>query len=146
MASPAVAGMGALFSSDPSLLQGAPTVHQLQSDAAFTRPTISDHASPYIVFATLNYKPGTRDTAIEGFAQVCRVSEKPEPGTLSYNILSNKSELDIIRTVEVYESESYLWDVHAKSDAVQGNGAATKDMRTNLELVFLKMVAGYFHR
>jgi quinol monooxygenase YgiN len=144
MASPAVASIGAVFASNPTLLKGGPVVHNLRPAAAFTRPTISEHTNPYIVFATLSYKPGTRDTGLEGFARVCKATEA-ESGTLSYNILADNEDAEKIRTIEAYESESYLWDLHAKSEAVQGNAAATKDLRTNLEFAFLKMVAGFLH-
>jgi quinol monooxygenase YgiN len=94
----------------------------------------------------LDYKPGTAEQGILGFTNVCDETERNEPGTLSYNILRDKDNTNQVKTLEVYESEKYLWDPHAKSAAVTQNKEANKDIRTNLHLVFLKRVTGYFYR
>lgn len=135
-----------LFSSDPPLLQGPPVIYTLQAAASFTRASVSEHDDPYIVFSTLDYKPGTAEQGISGFRDVCNITERNELGTLSYNILRDKDNQHQVKTLEVYESEAYLWDPHAKSVAVASNKEANKDIRTNLHLVFLKRIAGYFYK
>jgi quinol monooxygenase YgiN len=94
----------------------------------------------------LDYQPGTAEQGILGFTNVCNETEKNESGTLSYNILRDKDNADQVKTLEVYENEKYLWDPHAKSAAVSSNKETNKNIRTNLHLVFLKRVAGYFYR
>jgi len=111
--------------------------------ANFTRPEINQHENPYILFATLNYKPGTADYAANGFSAVCRKTEKAEQGTLSYNILRDKDNENQVKTIEVYESEAYLWDPHASSQAVKSNQELTKDMRIDRNLLFLRRITGY---
>jgi quinol monooxygenase YgiN len=74
------------------------------------------------------------------------MTERDEPGTLSYNILRDKDNANRVKTLEVYESERYLWDSRAKSAAVNSNKEANKDIRANLHLVFLKLVTGYFYK
>lgn len=145
VASPPVAAMIQLTTSNPTLLQGPPTIHKLHRAATFTRPSVTSHTDPYIVFGTLTYKSGTRDTAVDGFATVCKRTEETEQGTLSYTIFKDEDD-DKLRTVEAYESEAYLWDPHAKSEAVKENMERTGDTRTNRELVFLKLVSGYFYK
>jgi quinol monooxygenase YgiN len=146
MSCPAVVALLELFSSDSTLLQHPPTIQNLQTVAVFTRPTIIEHENPYIVFATLDYKPDTADFAAEGFSDVCKATEKAEMGTLSYNILKDKDNKNQVKTIEAYESEEYLWDPHATSQAVKSNQELTKDMRTNRHLVFLKLISGYFYK
>jgi hypothetical protein len=146
MSSPVVTALLALFTSNPTLLLGPPTIHTLLVTSTFTRPSISSHADPYIVFGTITYKPNTRDAAIEGFGTVSKEAEKTEPGTLMHNVGRNKDEENKINTLEAYESEKYLWDSHAVSVAVKANIESMKDARTDLELVLLKLVGGYFYK
>jgi quinol monooxygenase YgiN len=135
-----------LFTSDSTLLQCPPVVHNLEAVASFTRASIFQHHDPYIVFGTLDYKPGTAQQGILGFTHVCAMTERDEPGTLSYSILRDKDNANRVKTLEVYESERYLWDSRAKSAAVNSNKEANKDIRANLHLVFLKLVTGYFYK
>ena len=143
MASPAVSTLIALFGSDPTLLQEAPKVHNLHPAASFTRPEVSRQENPYIVFATLDYKPGTRSQGVAGFSKVCKQTEKNEPGTLSYSILEDSENENLVKTLEVYESEKYLWDPHAKSKAVSENKEKDGSLRNSMSFVFLKKVEGY---
>ena len=77
---------------------------------------------------------------------MCEATEKNEEGTLSYNILTDTDDVDEerIKTLEVYTDEKYLWDSHAKSEAVTGNKERNGGIRIELDLVFLKRVGGYF--
>jgi quinol monooxygenase YgiN len=143
MASPAVSTLISLFGSDPTLLLCAPKVHNLHPAASFTRPEISGHENPYIVFATLDYKSGTRSQGVAGFSQVCEETEKNEKETLSYSILEDKENDNLVKTLEVYESEKYLWDPHAKSQAVSQNKEMNGGIRNSTSFVFLKRVAGF---
>lgn len=123
-------------------------IWRLDVRASFSHPEVDIREDAYFVLATLHYRQGTAAAAIDGFEKVCEHSKANEPGCLSYNVLrsSAASQEDEIRTLEVYESESYLWDVHAKSDVVKNNVAMQQDTRVRTDLVFLKKVKGYISR
>jgi quinol monooxygenase YgiN len=146
LASDAVQELIKLFTTDASLFAAPTNVYTTETAFSFSRPESNKATSPYIVFATLDYQPGTRKGAFNGWQRVTAESQSNEPGTLAYAILKDKDQENTIRTVEVYESDKYLWDVHAKSAAVTDNKAKYGDIRTNLKFAFLKMAAGYLHK
>ncbi|KAF2501248.1 hypothetical protein BU16DRAFT_522240 [Lophium mytilinum] len=146
LASDAVQELIKTFTTETSLFAAPTKVYTTETAFSFTRPESNKASNPYIVFATLDYKDGTRAGAFDGWKAVTSESQNNEPGTLAYAILKDKDQENTIRTVEVYESEKYLWDVHAKSAAVTNNKAKYGDIRTNLKFAFLKVVAGYLHK
>lgn len=148
MASQAVTELLSLFKSSPELVSAPTQVWRLSSQASFARPEVDTHEDPYVVFARLSYKSGGSADAVKGFGRVCDYAKSSEPGCLDYNVLqgSAEDEADEVRTLEVYESERYLWDVHAKSEVVKRNIDMQSDMRLTTDLTFLKKVKGYFRK
>lgn len=146
MSSAAVSNLIKLFSSDASLFGGTTNVYNLETAFSFSRSETTKADDPYIVFATLDYNEGTRAGALNGWQQVTLESQRNELGTLGYAILKDKDHPNIMRTVEVYETEKYLWDVHEKSAAVTKNKSEHGEIRTNVKFAFLKFVAGFLTR
>jgi len=146
LASQPVQDLIALMTSDPTLLAGPPAVYQLEPIYSSTKPEIADAKSPHIVFANLDYKPEGIKTSLPYWEKVASTSEKDEPGTLFYAVTKTAENPDQLHTVEVYESEKYLWDVHAKSQAVQDSVANTKHLRTGLKHAHLQLVGGFWYK
>lgn len=144
LASKPVQDLIALFGSKP-VLAGAPLVYQLEPIYSFSKAHVSQVTDPHIVFANLEYRAGTADQSLQYWKNVVSSSEA-EDGTLLYALAKEPANLDRLHTVEVYQSENYLWDVHAKSKAVTESVATTKDIRTGLVLSHLKQVGGFFCR
>ena len=70
-----------------------------------------------------------------------------EPGTLAYGVLRDEQgEGDRLCTVEVYESEAYLRDVHVPGHAVAANIRGTKEIRTGLRHRVLRKMGGYLYK
>ncbi|OCK75613.1 hypothetical protein K432DRAFT_308112 [Lepidopterella palustris CBS 459.81] len=142
----AVIHMMKLLLSDGSVFGEAPDVYTMEPVFSFSRPEILKASDPYIVVASLDYEEGTRAKAFDGWKRIVSESQKNEPGTLGYTILKDKDHENTIWTVEVYETEKYLRDVHAKSTVVTDDKTKYSDIKTNLDFAFLKIVAGYLHK
>ncbi|KAI1265299.1 hypothetical protein F5Y18DRAFT_47628 [Xylariaceae sp. FL1019] len=133
------------FMTAASPLSGAPTVLELPiTDLSFTREEIKQHADPYIAVAEIEYHPDTIPEALPYWKAVVESSRK-ESGTLAYGVYRHPSDSNRIFTVEIYESKEYLWDVHAKSDAVAENVKNTKNMRKGLKHTYLRRMGGHLY-
>ena len=112
----------------------------------FSRKELAQHADPYVTFAEIDYEHDTAAQSIPYWQAVAETGRESEPGTLAYGVLKDAKEKDKLFTVEVYESKEYLWDVHAKSKAVEENVKNTKDLRKGLKHQFLQLRAGFLHK
>ena len=152
MASPAVAELLKIFSSDPKLFSAEPAIYglptKLSAGASFTRSSLlpSTTPDPLIIFANFGYKPSTTSKALPGWTSLVEYAKEKEEGTLTYTVLEDK-EKGWIRTVEAYTGEEFLEDVHVKSTAVAENQKQNAEWRTGKKEIWrLKAVAGYLHK
>ena len=130
-----------------STLDGAPAVFTTETSSAFVRPEIIKSSDPFITYASIEYKEGKREEALEGWKNVTSETEKNEPDTLSYVIAKDKENAGTVKTLEVYASQAYFKEVHVPSKAVQENRVKYGDeIRISLNHAFLKLVAGYLHK
>ena len=99
------------------------------------------------MFAKVSWNPGKRDDSFPIWKGVYE-DGKNESGTLVYGVMKAKGEGedDKSYTIEAYESESYLWDVHVKSPGVQHNMKTTPSWRYGLEHDKLKVAGGFWSR
>ncbi|KAF2837369.1 hypothetical protein M501DRAFT_937871 [Patellaria atrata CBS 101060] len=134
-----------IFQSEPGLLKSPPAVQTLEPVHGFTRAEIKD-VDPFIIIGNLTYKNGTIPQALEGWKSVATATENNETGTFVYSVAKDKVDPAVLVTVEVYQDERYLWDVHAPSDAVQSNKEKHGGIRTGLQHTKLRRVAGYLHK
>jgi quinol monooxygenase YgiN len=149
MATPPVMAIMELFGAEPTLFSGPGEVIYSQPVAAFTRASIAEAADPYIVFATLDYKPGAAAEGLQGWKDVLEATEKNEPGTYAYMALrdNGKDKGNRLRMLEAYESEQYLWDVHCKSDITADKLDHEERLKErDPSVVFLRRVAGYLYK
>ncbi|OAA57630.1 Dimeric alpha-beta barrel [Niveomyces insectorum RCEF 264] len=102
---------------------------------------------PYVVVGEVTYKNGELvQQSLPHWAKVVETNKTSEPGTLVYALSRGAAEPSKLYTLEAYESKDYLWDVHAKSAAVQANVATTKEWRDNLTLHVVRKAHGYLAR
>lgn len=130
--------------SDPDIL--APIVYNVRPYSSFTRMNSSFPSDPTIMYASINYVPGTKLQALHGWGDVTYATERTEPGALSYNILEDEEDINKVNVLEVYRDDSYLWDVHAQSPAVLFNKHKNGSIRAHLTHVRLKAAAGFLKR
>ena len=140
---PHVAHLIEFLHSDPDIL--TPIVYHLKPHSAFTRST-SLPPDPTIMFASISYVPNTKRQALQGWKEVTSATQKTEPGTLSYNILEDRDDVNKVNVLEVYQDDACLWDVHAKSAAVVSNKQRNGSIRAHLSHVRLKAVVGFLKR
>ena len=127
--------------------KGEATIDMAEIGASFTRPGIVHAKDPWICYAAIKYKEGKRAVALEPWKHVASETEKNEAETLSYAILKDSGNPEIIRTLEVYASQEYFKDVHVPSKAVQENVKSYgNEIRESIQHVFLQYRGGFLGR
>ncbi|ORY09229.1 hypothetical protein BCR34DRAFT_487621 [Clohesyomyces aquaticus] len=130
-----------------TLFGGATNVYTSETSSAFVRPEITQCSDPFIAYASIDYKEGSRAGALDGWKKVTSETQNNEAHTLGYAILKDKSNDKTVSTVEVYANETFFKEVHARSKAVADNKAKFGEgHRTAFKLTLLKLVAGYFYK
>ncbi|KAF4882274.1 4-coumarate--CoA ligase-like 7 [Colletotrichum fructicola] len=117
-------------------------------DFLFSRAKVSEHKEkdPWVIIAELGYHPGGSATSIPYWQGVVIEGRENEEGTLVYGLARDSEDREKLWTVEVYESEAYLKDVHVKSTAIAESIKNTKHLRTGLTWTFLKWTDGFLHK
>ncbi|KAM0327095.1 hypothetical protein ACHAQA_006222 [Verticillium albo-atrum] len=147
MSLPSVNAMRAWMGENPG--PRPPTMHVLTYPAdsfQFSRQEVTSHKDPWIIVAELNYMIGGVGTSLPYWQAVVDEGRDKEGGTLVYGILKDEGTVERLFTVEAYDSEAYLKDVHVKSEAIAASIKDTKHLRTGVEWAFLKLVAGFLHK
>ncbi|KAG7116128.1 hypothetical protein HYQ45_010432 [Verticillium longisporum] len=112
----------------------------------FSRQQVNKHTDPWIIIAELNYIVGGVGMSLPYWQAVVDQGREEEVGTLVYGILKDEDTVERLFTMEAYESEAYLNDVHVKSDAIAASIKNTKHLRTGIEWSFLRLVVGFLHK
>ena len=100
-----------------------------------------------MVLATLQYGSEQHARqAISEWGPEVQKNSKEEQETLSYAIGSDVEHANRLTFVEAYTTESYLKDVHMKSEGLLKLMEAEKERKPEMKLWFLKKVAGYLHK
>ncbi|KAF2651219.1 hypothetical protein K491DRAFT_637816 [Lophiostoma macrostomum CBS 122681] len=147
MATQPVKAIQAYFAANPDLLGGEPTLSLADTSSAFVRPEVAQAKDPFITYASIDYKEGKREEALEGWKTVTTETHNNEPETLAYAILKEQANANNIRTIEVYASEKYFKEVHVPSKQVTENKAKYGDeVRVSIKHVFLKLEAGFLYK
>ena len=113
---------------------------------AFTKPTVGSLKDPYISFARIEYQPGKRQDALPFWKKVFDET-MDESGTFVFGLaVDEEKDHDVLYTLQTYESENYLREVHLKQNkAVQGS-KATLEWSVGVKHNVLKLVGGYLAR
>ncbi|KAJ0353813.1 hypothetical protein KNSL1_001843 [Colletotrichum chrysophilum] len=140
-----------MSATNPSPLAGTPSTHFLSlpsDDFLFSRAKVSEHKEkdPWVIIAELGYHPGGSATSIPYWQGVVIEGRENKEGTLVYGLARDSEDREKLWTVEVYESEAYLKDVHVKSTAIAESIKNTKHLRTGLTWTFLKWTDGFLHK
>ena len=146
MATPPVKDMIAYMTSNP-IVSGTPTIRNLSwlNDMIFTKSEIVQKKDLFTVFADIEFEPGKRDETLK-YWKGNLDSSKEESGCFIYGFAHDPEKPEHLYTIEVYESEEYLWNTHIKAAAVQETIEKTKSVRKNLTLSQLKFHAGFLSR
>ncbi|CAK7244831.1 MAG: hypothetical protein STHCBS139747_006379 [Sporothrix thermara] len=133
------------------VLEAPPTVHMLDivdELGYFTRnDAIGAATDPHIVIGEISYKSAElASKSLMYWAKVMQTTRSDEPGSLVYAVACGDAEPSKFYSLEAYTSKDYLWDVHAKSQAVQDNVRETSDWRSGLKHHILKQVDGFLVR
>jgi quinol monooxygenase YgiN len=143
MASQPVAEVHSFFGDNPPQM----TVTLSETSSAFVRPEVTQASDPFICHASITYKPGKRDEALEGWKTVTSETQKNEPETLGYAIVKDQQNENVIQSFEVYSSQQYFKEVHVPSKAVQENVKQYgNEIRVSLTHALLKLEAGYLYK
>jgi quinol monooxygenase YgiN len=147
MATEPVKQMISYMSSNPTALKSGPTIRQLawSNDMHFTKPESAQQNDPLIVFAHLEFHAGKRGESFKNWQGNIK-SSQDERGTFVYGIMEQDEAENDLFTLEVYESEDYLTNVHIPSTAVQETIKHTGAMRKNLTLTKLRLHGGFISR
>ena len=135
------------------VLEGTPTVLELAllqdvEGGVFVRHDVLDStADPHIVVGEVGFKDSELlQRSLPYWAEVLKTTRDNEPGSLFYALARGSTNPNTLYTLEAYTAKDYLWDVHARSQAVQDNVQASKAWRAGLKLNILKKVNGYLAR
>ena len=147
MATESVKDIVAWLAENTQHLKGESTVNMAEVNTSFTRPELADAKDPWICYASIKYKEGKRAVALESWKHVASETGKNEADTLSYSILRDSGNPDIVRTVETYASQEYFNEVHVSSKAVQENLKSFGDeIRESVQHVLLQYRGGFLGR
>jgi quinol monooxygenase YgiN len=143
MAQPLVKEMIEWMSSG-NVLAGEPQLYVLEyiEDKVFTKPEIVGLEDPHISFARIVFKSGKRVEALPFWLNVFEETV-PESGSYLYGLLADKVMPDVLYTIQTYESEAYLRNVHLKENKAVKESWATLELSESVEHNVLKIVGGY---
>lgn len=116
------------------------------AEYAFTRPAVKSLNDPYITFVSIEYNPGKRDQALASWKKVCDEA-MDESGTFVYALAIDEAKNDdVLYTLQAYESEQYLTEVHLKQNKAVKDSEATLDSSVNVKHNVLKLTGGHLSR
>lgn len=147
MSSAAVQNLIKVFTEQGASLFAAPTdVYANNSMFSMAKPKLNQSPNPYIVFAQIKFKEGTKAQGLDGLKDVIKSARNDETSTLAYNVLEDKEDLHKLRIVSAYDSETAYRNEHLQAIAVKENEQRNKPNWENLTFWPLKLVAGYMHK
>ena len=120
-----------------NLLRSPHREQQLITAAGFPLRPTGPHSAPGIhaAVAKIDYAPGKRSEGIQHWKSVAAsVEETEKEGTYTYWFLADPEDENVLYSLERYQDEAYLWDVHVPSRAIQENIANQKHIRMGLVL------------
>jgi len=101
---------------------------------------------PYILYASLDYKPEAFNEGVKGWKEVVSNTEKTEDFVPVYMCLKDNNIKNRVRRVEVY-NDKHSFDKHCAT-AILGEkmGDETRLKAKEPEVAFLKKVSGYWYK
>lgn len=135
------------FETEPEIFGGAPEIWHSEQTLMFTRPELANYENPFVVLAKLNYNPESFAEGFKGWEPIVTYGEEQEHGILAYSVGKDVEHKNRLTLVEAYESEKYLMEVHMKSAPLARKLDEEDELRAaDPDVVFLKHVAGYWHK
>jgi quinol monooxygenase YgiN len=134
------------FFGDESPLVAPPEVFNLNPTIDVRRPITDPKDGMIFLFAHMGYKEGKLSSAVSILKDLISACEKAEPGFYGCTASADK-ENNLIRIVDMFESEKFYEEEHVKSEPIakfhqQNTPLASGDF----SLVKLKVVQGFLGR
>jgi quinol monooxygenase YgiN len=127
-------------------LAGAPEVHNLNPSIDIRRDITSAKPGMIFLFAHMGIKPGKVDEALPVFEELIKAVEKLEPEFWGCTASADK-EKNLIRVVDMFESEKFYDEEHTKSKPILSFHEKIGPYASgDFGLVKLKVVQGYLGR
>jgi len=146
MGTPVVATVMNLFKSKPQLIGGPGSVTYATIEKGVSRPTVLNVTDPLVVFATLDYKPGSFGEALSGWREVAGETERTEPKVYLYNVLKDNETDNRVRMFEAYEDMA-IFEEHCSTETLKKKIAVEANFQAKApEVVFLKKVKGFLYK
>ena len=145
METPPVKDMIAWMSSNPIVETAMIRNLSWLNEMVVTKPEVLQQKDLFTVFADVEFEPGKRDETLK-YWKGNLDSSREGSGCFIYGFAHDAEKPEHLYTMEVYESEDYLYNTHVKSPAVQETIEKTKDVRKNLTLSKLRYHAGFLSR
>ena len=118
-----------------------------QPSVSYQRPgLVGFHQVQLVILAAFGYQKGRTNHALAGWSRIVENCAANEPPVLAYAV-SDDTETDTIRTVEVYSDAEFASTTHVESAAVKYNqeqNGADRDGRK--AVVKLGPIAGFLGR
>jgi quinol monooxygenase YgiN len=131
----------------PDLLSGEAEIWYSNEVGGFTKPELAEKENPYVVLAKITYKPEEYQNAVDGWMSMMDYAQTEEPGWFTFLLGKDVNHPNRATLVEAYESEEYVKDFHFKNEFVLKRLQDDTALRSEeLDFVFLKLVAGYWHK
>ncbi|OQV10592.1 hypothetical protein CLAIMM_14569 [Cladophialophora immunda] len=96
--------------------------------AGFIRREMT-HSDPFVVVASVRFKPSRRVDGTRMFEKIAQAVEVEEPGAYTYMFMADAHDEGLMWNFERYEDEIYLRQIHAPRDDVQRNMRDQQDIR-----------------
>ncbi|KIW03995.1 hypothetical protein, variant 2 [Verruconis gallopava] len=134
------------YMTEESPLTGPPEVHNLNPTIDVRRPITDPQPGMLFLFAHIKYKPGKLSEALPHLKELILAVEKDEPEFWGCTACAD-TENELVRVVDMFESEKFYDEVHVKSAPIAKFHAANTPLTTG-EFGFakLKVVQGFLGR
>lgn len=126
-------------------LSGAPEIFELNPNSDFRRPIADPTPDMLLILAHMGYQNGKTTTALPAFQDLISTCEKMEPQFLGCAVCEDKANNNV-RVVDLFESEKFYDEVHAKSEAIGKFHESQTMANGEFSLVKLKIVQGFLGR
>jgi len=146
MNTPVVQAMVDYMTSEADILAAPPEVAYTTPLGKVTKPSVEGLDDPYILYASLDYKPETFDEGVKGWKEVVSNTEKTEDFVPVYMCLKDNNIENRVRMVEVY-NDKHAFDKHCATEILgKKMGNETRLKAREPEVAFLKKVSGYWYK
>jgi quinol monooxygenase YgiN len=142
---PPVQKLVSLITNEGPLIR-APEIFELSPSFDFQRPITDATPGMLLVLAHVGFKAGKTTAALPAFKELISTCERTEPQFYGCTICEDKTN-STVRVVDLFESEKFFDEIHAKSEAIAIFQSGNVDLKNGEHsIVKLKIVQGFLGR